>query len=139
METTHAHANITADMSAPANSELLVSLTRTEKNRRYKAAQRARQKASGVTTLTIELTEEETKAFRAMQAAQRGPIEDFAKRALLTGAKFVANSGNTRGGKKKIRTLGDAIELRDGVTHSNESSALDCGTHREDTANSQNT
>ena len=40
-----------------------------------------------------------------MQRIQSGPEWDFAKRALLTGAKFVANSGNRRGGKRKSVAL----------------------------------
>lgn len=138
MDSTNAPAPSSADRSASANSKPLVKLTRREKNRAYKAAQRNRQKAAGITTIQIELSSEEAQAFRAMQRIQSGPEWDFAKRALLTGAKFVANSGNSRGGKKKIRRLADASELFNGAACSDEAGEGNRGTDRENTANTEN-
>jgi len=47
------------------------------------------------------LNPDQAEAFRHCQDEQLGPVDDFALRALLTGAKFVANSGRRRG--RKIR------------------------------------
>lgn len=79
-------------------------VSRKEQNRRNKAAQRQREKEAGQATITITLSAKEYTAFLAMRDTQSGPIDTFAKRAFLTGCKFVANSGNIRGGKKKIRS-----------------------------------
>ena len=138
MESSHDPSPSIADQSAPLAVVSLARLHRTEKNRLYKAAQRDRERASGRLTIEIKLNPEEAEAFRALQLAQNGPVDDFAKRALLTGAKFLYNAGNRRGGKKRVSTVDDArrIQLADcaGVVAGDE----DSGPDRENPADSQN-
>lgn len=91
------------DMSSLANKQD-EPVSRKEQNRRNKAAQRQREKEAGQATITITLSAQEYTDFLTMRDTQSGPIDTFAKRAFLTGCKFCANSGNVRGGKKKIRS-----------------------------------
>lgn len=81
---------------------------RTEARERRKAQfrvsqqkRREAQKASGAVTINVTLTAEQFEAFLVCQALQNGPVEGFAARALLMGAKFVANSGRPNGKKVK--------------------------------------
>jgi hypothetical protein len=39
-----------------------------------------------------------------LREQQSGPTTDFFRRALVTGAKFLANAGNVRGGKTRIKS-----------------------------------
>lgn len=63
-----------------------------------KAKQRAKQKANkGLHHIKIELTSEEYEALEAMRAANHlynNAKQDFYKRCLLTGSKFVRNAGS---------------------------------------------
>jgi hypothetical protein len=95
-------AKTIADMSAfpkllPARSP------RTEQNRRAKQAQRARQLAAGQVTVTVTLPAGEAQLLVWLRTAQSGSPEQFYARALVTGAKFVYNSGNVRGGKRRFK------------------------------------
>ncbi|HEY3899614.1 MAG TPA: hypothetical protein VGM54_13420 [Chthoniobacter sp.] len=95
-------------MSSPVyelqSQTIRLELTRTEKNRLNKQAQREREKAAGKFTVSITLTQAEHAEFSRLQEGQAGPIASFPKRALLTGAKFLYNSGNTRGGKHRAKS-----------------------------------
>lgn len=55
--------------------------------------QRARDKKKGTHEIRITLTESQYAEFVAYMAEQRGPLATFPVRALLTGARFVRNSG----------------------------------------------
>ena len=74
---------------------------RRQQNAAAKARQRAELNASGARAITIVLDAEAAEMFADLARRQRGPIEGFALRALMTGAKFLANSGNPRGKKVK--------------------------------------
>ncbi len=63
---------------------------------------RSRLAAAGAQQLTIVLSPEEATLFAFYADAQNGPLACFPKRALLMGAKFIANSGRPRG--KKVKT-----------------------------------
>lgn len=93
----------TADMSALPFRVLPSRKARTEKNRQYKAAQRARDRERGFVKLEIRVPESEAQLIEWLRTAQAGNPETFLSRALVTGAKFVYNAGNVRGGKKRIK------------------------------------
>lgn len=97
-------ANAIADMSAWPQPRLVPARTpRTEQNRRAKQRQRERDRAVGVTTVPVSLTVEEAQLLVWLRKAQAGPDATFYARALVIGAKFVYNSGNVRGGKRRIK------------------------------------
>ncbi len=60
---------------------------------------RERRKAAGAVVIRFVLTGDDAATFTRLQEAQRGPIADFPRRALLCGAKFLANSGHPAGQK----------------------------------------
>ena len=96
-------AKTIADMSAfpkllPARSP------RTEQNRQAKIRQRARQLAAGVVTFSVTLTAADAQLLVWLRQAQAGSEAEFYTRALVTGAKFVYNSGNVRGGKRRFKS-----------------------------------
>jgi hypothetical protein len=62
---------------------------------------RERRAVRGIRVLQIELCAEEFALYQSAREKPRGPIAGAAKRMLLTGAKFVANSGTPRGKKFK--------------------------------------
>jgi len=76
---------------------------RTEYYRQQKQARRAALALEGGATLTIRLTRDEQAYFARCLEIQNGNGETFLKRALLTGSAFLANAGNSKGGKTKIR------------------------------------
>jgi len=76
---------------------------RTEYYRRQKQARRASLALEGGATISIRLTRDEQAYFGRCLETQSGNGETFLKRALLTGSAFLANAGNSKGGKTKIR------------------------------------
>jgi hypothetical protein len=126
------------DMSSGRHSITPATLSKRERDRRNKAAQRARQKAHGSHTLTITLTADEAAAFRALQERQAGPKDDFAKRALITGAKFLYNAGNRRGGKKRVRTIDDARRIQLADCCNSSAGHEDSGPDRQNPAHHEN-
>lgn len=81
--------------------------TRADANRRAKQRQRERQASRGDRKLEIVVSATEYDLLLKLRELQRGPVEDFWKRALVTGACFTANSGTPRGSKVK-RQGGDS-------------------------------
>lgn len=92
-----------ADMSALPLQVVPARTARAEQNRRAKQRQRDKEKALGVTEVLVKLTAEQVAQLTWLRQAQSGDLESFFARALVIGAKFVYNSGNVRGGKKRIR------------------------------------
>ena len=92
-----------ADMSAPQIRILPVRTTRTEKNRQYKAAQRERERQTGLVKVEVMLSASDAQLVNWLRTAQSGNAETFIARALVVGAKFAYNSGNVRGGKRRIK------------------------------------
>jgi len=92
-----------ADMSAQPLRALPVRSPRTEQNRQAKQRQRQREKEEGKFSFTIDLAGSDAQTIKFLRNAQSGNRETFLARALLIGAKFVYNSGNVRGGKKRIK------------------------------------
>jgi len=92
-----------ADMSANPLRALPARTPRTEQNRQAKQRQRARAREKGITTFHIELPADQAQLLAWLRNAQSGDVETFLARALVTGAKFVYNSGNVRGGKNRIK------------------------------------
>jgi len=91
-----------AETESQSNGNPTSKAGRREYLRRKKAESRARlAKVEGGVTLTVRLNREQHDFLMACMEMQRGPIVNFVQRALLTGAAFVANSGNPRG--KKVR------------------------------------
>jgi hypothetical protein len=76
---------------------------RTEQNRRAKQAQRERERNSGLVKFEVFLGASDGQLVAWLREAQSGSREDFISRALVMGAKFLYNSGNVRGGKKRIK------------------------------------
>lgn len=73
---------------------------------RRKAAERKRRQRQNEREMEcrfiqIRLDADEAAAFARWREKQRGPVEDFARRALLLGAIFAANSGCPRGQKER--------------------------------------
>lgn len=106
-------AKAIADMSAlprilPSRSP------RTEQNRRAKQRQRARMQATGVVTVSVTLPAADAQLLVWLRRAQAGSEAQFYARALVIGAKFVYNSGNVRGGKRRIKS-GAAWAAESGV------------------------
>lgn len=79
---------------------------RQEQNRRAKAAQRDRQRQSGLVKVELHLTGADAALVEWLRRSQSGNPETFAVRALVVGAKFLYNAGNVRGGKKRIKGAG---------------------------------
>ncbi len=73
----------------------------------HKAAQRERERAASARVFTIRLSANEAELLLTARQRQRGSIEGFEARALVTGALFLANAGNVRGAKLK-RQGGDS-------------------------------
>lgn len=91
-----------ADMSALL--EVLPRRSRrTEQNRQAKERQRARAQGVGLVKVEVMLTTEAAQLVTWLRKAQSGDMATFVSRALVVGAKFVYNSGNVRGGKKRIK------------------------------------
>jgi hypothetical protein len=63
---------------------------------------RERRAGRAIRVLQIELCAEDFDLYQRAREKQRGPIAGAARRMLLTGAKFIANSGTPRG--KKIKS-----------------------------------
>lgn len=92
-----------ADMSATQIRVLPVRPPRKEQNRLAKQRSREKKAAQGRVTFQIELAGSDAVTVKFLQEAQSGNRETFLARALLVGAKFAYNSGNVRGGKKRIK------------------------------------
>ena len=93
-----------ADMSAlprllPARSR------RAEQNRLAKERQRAREAEVGLVTLHVTVPASDAQLIKWLRTAHQGDEASFLTRALIVGAKFTYNSGNVRGGKKRIKGL----------------------------------
>lgn len=73
--------------------------SRAEKLREYKARQRERERQQGARIITIRLSADEPEWFARMRHEQRGPLEDFPRRALMQGACFAVNAGRPSGTK----------------------------------------
>jgi len=84
-------------------------MSRQEYLREAKRRQRARGRAAACQVITITLTADEARLFFAARDQQRGPVDDFARRCLTTGAMFLANSGTPRGHKLRGKTSGDDV------------------------------
>lgn len=104
-------AKAIADMSAHAEPRrtafprlLPVRSPRTEQNRRAKQRQRDKQRTVGAVTFPVMLTAEDAQLLVWLRQAQAGSEAQFYARALVIGAKFVYNSGNVRGGKRRIKS-----------------------------------
>mgnify|MGYP001356892600 CR=1 FL=1 len=67
--------------------------------RRAKRRQREREHAFGDVKIEVRLTSEQWAAIEACRALQRGDEKTFIVRALMTGARFMANSGTPKGKK----------------------------------------
>lgn len=92
-----------ADMSALPHV-LPARTARTEQCRQAKQRQRARQLAAGAVTFSVTLTAADAQLLVWLRKAQPGSEAQFYTRALVTGAKFCYNSGNVRGGKRRIKS-----------------------------------
>ncbi len=92
-----------ADMSAMPFVVVPQRTARAEQNRLAKQRQRARAGAAGLVKLEIHLSASDAALVTWLRQAQSGNPDSFVARALVTGAKFVFNSGNVRGGKKRIK------------------------------------
>jgi len=77
--------------------------SRTDYWRKQKAAKRRAAALEGGATITLRLTRDEQAFFRLGMETQNGDAASFLKRALLAGIAFVANSGNVRAGKKRLK------------------------------------
>src|SRR5688572_20934837 len=90
-------------MTAPAlNSDRVTCnamLQRREQAKLRQQRRRAKMAESGVRKIEVVLSEAEWAAFERFRSIQKGPVEGFAKRALLLGARFCANSGQPKGSK----------------------------------------
>lgn len=75
-----------------------------------KQRQRLKQAALGDRVVTITLTAGEAALLASLTQKQRGPIEGFARRALMLGAVFAANAGAARGRKAKGNVMAAAIK-----------------------------
>ncbi len=97
----------TADDASSAINQALARMSAEARRRAQnkEAQKRSRDKArsEGGTEIRVKLCWQELELLEAAAALQAGPREDFFRRALLTGAKFLANSGNVRGGKRRFR------------------------------------
>jgi len=92
-----------ADMSAFPLRVVPQRSTRAEQNRLAQERSRAKKAAKGLVMVQVQVTAAEAFLLETLRNAQAGPKETFHGRALITGAKFVFNSGNVRGGKKRIK------------------------------------
>jgi len=79
---------------------------RVERRReQFRASQQKRRialRASGSHTVQVVINNAEFSILNTAATLQNGPLDDFWKRALLVGAKFLANSGNVKGGKVRL-------------------------------------
>lgn len=87
--------------SSPRDNKATVDklARRAEQLRAAQQKRRLAIKATGGKVVQVELTKEQFDALIDCQLRQNGPVEGFYIRALLTGAKFLANSGRPRGQK----------------------------------------
>lgn len=69
--------------------------------RERKQRQRERLAEAGVTKVEIQVTAEEAELLAKLKELQKGNPDTFLGRALLMGAKFLANSGQPKGQKVK--------------------------------------
>ena len=92
-----------ADMSAQPLRALPDRKARTEQNRLAKQRSREKAKEQGLVTFQIQLPAADAQTVAWLRQAQSGSPETFLARALVVGAKFAYNSGNVRGGKKRIK------------------------------------
>jgi hypothetical protein len=90
-------------MSALPLRVLPARTARAEQNRQAKARQREREREIGLATFHIALSGADAAMVHWLRTAQSGDVETFLARALVVGCKFVYNSGNVRGGKKRIK------------------------------------
>ena len=68
--------------------------------REYQRRRRARQRLASV---TIELTRRQRQFVMKMRRQSSYPPEKFLRKALVTGAAFLFNSGARRGGKTRVK------------------------------------
>lgn len=80
------------------------SRIRTLRAAERKRRQRDNEREMGMRTITIRLDPDEAELFARLRHKQRGSLDDFPRRALITGAMFAANSGTPKGQKEKRRS-----------------------------------
>lgn len=88
-----------------------------EQKRKHRAVQlaeakrreRLRRASIGDRIITITLTAGEANILEDLMKRQNGPVEGFARRALMLGAVFAANAGTRKGRKVKGNTQAAAI------------------------------
>lgn len=69
--------------------------------RERKQRQRQRLAEVGVVKIELLVTAEESALLAELRDRQKGNVDTFLARALLTGAKFLANAGQAKGRKVK--------------------------------------
>ncbi len=72
---------------------------RAEQNRQAKQRQRDKERSQGDVTIIVRLGALEWAEYHRLWNQQRGPTEGFSFRALMTGARFLANAGTPKGKK----------------------------------------
>ncbi len=72
--------------------------------RRAQIRSAAARRRAGRRQINIDLDPELFEFLCQLREQQSGPTTDFFRRALVTGAKFLANAGNVRGGKTRIKS-----------------------------------
>lgn len=77
---------------------------RREASRKAHKARRDAARQSGALEIRLVFTGDEAALLQTLREKSSVPIETWAPYCFLTGAKFVFNMGNVRGGKKRIRT-----------------------------------
>lgn len=92
-----------ADLSANPLRVLPGRTARTEQNRLAQQRSRAKAREKGLVKFEITLSASDAQLVNWLRQAQSGSEETFLARALVLGAKFAYNSGNVRGGKKRIK------------------------------------
>ena len=92
---------LTRQHSADAITPYGMKLAR--RRAQLRAAQARRRAKLGMKPIFIEVTQSEKETLEKLRHEQAGNIEDFYKRALIIGAKFLFNAGNRRGGKQRIK------------------------------------
>lgn len=91
------------------NDTATIDTTETAKEKRArqlreaKQRQRERERERGWAKIEVRLTAEEADLLVKAVAMYSGAPEEFYARALTTGAKFLANAGNVRGGKVRLK------------------------------------
>lgn len=92
-----------AAMTTTATSETKAEIRR-QQLREAKKRQREGLRAGGGREVQIRIgTMEEYETIRAAKAMYQGDPDEFLARALVVGAKFLANSGNRKGGKVRLK------------------------------------